>query len=414
LKGRKRIAVKLSVVTVSIIFALLIAEVALRIVGYTYPVFYTTDETRGYALRPNMRGWYRKEGESYVEINSAGLRDREHARAKPPNTLRVAVLGDSYAEALQVPFEDAFWKVLERKLNECENFRGQQVEVINFGVSGYGTAQELITLREHVWDYSPDIVLLAFTTNNDITDNSRALKKTDEAPYFVLRDGKLVLDDSFRETRAFRLRQSALNRFGRWVRDSSRVIQALHQAHYAFKQFLSSRRAKTEASPVTTTKESQPTQEEQTQTPAPTSEELGLDNVVYREPSDMVWTEAWRVTEELLKVIRDEVRSRGAKFLVVTTSAGIQVHPEPSAREAFMRRIGVNDLFYPERRIKAFGEREQILVLNLAPPLQSYADEHKVFLHGFDKNIGNGHWNSLGHRVAGEMLAQKLCEGALN
>ena len=36
------------------------------------------------------------------------------------------------------------------------------------GVSGYGTTQELVTLREKVWRYSPDMVLLAVTTNNDV------------------------------------------------------------------------------------------------------------------------------------------------------------------------------------------------------------------------------------------------------
>jgi hypothetical protein len=40
--------------------------------------------------------------------------------------------------------------------------------------------------------YSPDIVLFAVTTNNDITDNSRALKKADELRYFVYLDGRLV------------------------------------------------------------------------------------------------------------------------------------------------------------------------------------------------------------------------------
>lgn len=71
------------------------------------------DEARGYALRPGMEGWFRKEGESYVRINSDGLRDRQHTKAKPENTLRIAVLGDSYAEALQVPMEQAFWAVME-------------------------------------------------------------------------------------------------------------------------------------------------------------------------------------------------------------------------------------------------------------------------------------------------------------
>ncbi|HEV2766071.1 MAG TPA: hypothetical protein VGV38_24010, partial [Pyrinomonadaceae bacterium] len=63
MKGRRR--VKLLVFSVSVLLALLVAEVGLRAVGYTFPVFYTTDEELGYALRPGMEGWYRKEGEAY-------------------------------------------------------------------------------------------------------------------------------------------------------------------------------------------------------------------------------------------------------------------------------------------------------------------------------------------------------------
>jgi hypothetical protein len=43
------------------------------------------------------------EGNSFVEVNRDGLRDREHSRIKPAETLRIAVLGDSYAEALAIP-----------------------------------------------------------------------------------------------------------------------------------------------------------------------------------------------------------------------------------------------------------------------------------------------------------------------
>jgi len=78
-----------------------------------------------------------------------------------------------------------------------------------------------------------------------------------------------------------------------------------------------------------------------------------------------------------------------------------------------MKRLGVNDLFYPDNRIKQLCEREKIAVITLAPWMQTYAEQNKAFLHGFGNNIGNGHWNKLGHRVAGEFIAQKLCEGVL-
>lgn len=413
-KRKLRLA-KLAMLLVAVFVGLLITEIALRISGYTYPIFYTTDIVRGYALQPGASGWYRKEGEAYVRINSEGLRDREHAKAKPPGTVRIAVLGDSYAEALQVPLEDAFWVVMEQRLQSCPAFAGRRIEVINFGVSGYGTAQELLTLREQVWDYAPDIVLLAMTTNNDITDNLRALKRTEEIPYFVYRDGQLALDDSFRESRTFKLRHSALNRAGRWIRDHLRVIQAFHQGHYALKHYLASRRATPAARALPSL--ISPTAHAQTTTPAAAqrdvaaiSDELGIDNLIYREPTDATWQEAWRVTEGLLRLMRDEVRGRGAKFVVVTLSNGVQVHPQPSARAAFLRRVGATDIFYPDARIRSFGERENFPVLTLAPELQQYAEQHQALLHGFGRDIGNGHWNATGHHVAGELLVRKLCE----
>jgi len=49
-------------------------------------------------------------------------------------------------------------------------------------------------------------------------------------------------------------------------------------------------------------------------------------------------------------------------------------------------------------------------VLNLAAPMQAYADEHHAFLAGFKSTkLGIGHWNAEGHRLAGELIAQKIC-----
>jgi len=407
---------KLLLMLGSILVSLAIVEVGLRIAGYSYPEFYVADANRGYALRPGMEGWYRKEGAAFVRINGDGLRDRDHAKTKPANTLRIAVLGDSYTEAFQVPFEESFCAVLEQKLRECPSLSGQNVEVINFGVSGYGTAQELITLRDHVWQYSPDIVLLALTTNNDISDNLRALKKTDEIPYFVWRDGKLSEDDSFRQTKTFIWRNSALNRFGGWFRDHLRLIQFINQAHHGIKSYLAARRVRTEQGAQS--KQPSPSPEQSSadkRLPAAprdgltAAEELGVDNVIYREPTDAVWSDAWKVTEQLIATMRDDVQRKGKEFLVVTLSNGIQVWPDPAARDAFLQRIGARDIFYPDNRIRDFCEREKIPVVTLAPDMQKHADNQKTFLHGFGKEIGNGHWNVEGHRVAAELTAARMC-----
>jgi hypothetical protein len=426
--SRPPLRVRVAVVALSVVVGLLIFEVFLRAVGFTYPIFYQPDEVRGYSLRPNMQGMYRKEGAAFVRINSEGLRDREHEKRKPPNTFRIAVLGDSYAEAFQVEQGAAFWSLLERRLGECNALEGRDVEVINFGVSGYGTAQELLTLRTKVWDYSPDLVLLALTTNNDVLDNSRALKLTDEIPYFVLRNDQLTPDNSFRDVSSFRLRNSALNRAGRWLRDHLRFIQAIHLAQVAIKSRIAAWRERRAASQqsnqsgdtkntntatnanVVSPSDANAQQDGNAQQKDAPTDELGAANMIYREPSDEVWREAWRVTEKLLAEMNSEVKEHGARLFVVTLSNGIQVYPDVSARQTFAARLGVRDLFYAERRFNSLGEREGFTVVNLAPDLQSYADSNKVFMHGFAPQLGNGHWNETGHRVAGELLTQKLCD----
>jgi len=410
----RNIVAKLLLAVLGFLLGGTVAEVALRIAGYSAPEFYSLDQTRGYALRPGTEGWFQREGSAYVRINSDGLRDREHSTTKPPNVFRIALLGDSYPEAFSVAMENAFWSVMERKLQECDAFRGQQVEVLNFGVSGYGTGQELLTLREQVWKYSPDIVMLAVTTNNDVIDNSRVLKKTDKIPYFVYRDNQLTLDESFRNSRVFLGRQSPVNRFGRWLRDHSRVVQAAVEGHRGFRIWLASRRAKRAQSASAGVTEAKETGE------TPKNEDLlllaeqfGTEHLVYREPLNQEWNDAWRVTEGLIVAMRDEVRNHGARFVVVTLSNGPQVQPEPKVREEFKKRWGITDLFYPDHRIRSLCMREQIPVITLAPELQEFAEQKNVYLHGFESNSGDGHWNTTGHRVAGELMAKKLCEGGL-
>ena len=273
-----------------------------------------------------------------------------------------------------------------------------KIEVLNFGVSGYSTAQQLITLRERVWTYSPDLVLLTITTNNDITDNSRGLKRTDEIPYFVYHSGQLVFDDSFKTSRPFRLRQSFISQVGRWLKDHLRLVQAINEGHRGLKVLLASLKERWKSSESASGSET-----------ALRSEELGIDNLIYSAPTSPLWSDAWNVTEHLIKQMSDEVKDRGARFVVITLSNPPQVVPSPKSREAFMERLGVKELFYPDNRIRLFAERAGITVITLAPELQAYAEQKNIFLHGFGPNIGNGHWNADGHRAAGEIIARKLC-----
>jgi GDSL-like Lipase/Acylhydrolase family len=404
MKRPRNLKKKLLLVSFGLLFGLFMSEIFLRVLGYSYPLFYTTDYYRGFTLQPGVEGYYQREGGAYVRVNSDGLRDREHSKAKPADTVRIAVLGDSFTEAMHVPMEQTFWWLLERKLQECNAFPGKNVEVIDFGISGYGTAQQLLMLRQKVWDYSPDVVVLAFTTHNDVYDNSRALSQTEDVPYFVYRNGELTYDASFRDSRTYRKRDSQLNRFGRWLHNELRIVQLVHYVQFVVKLRLADWRLKRRLAAEAPRKPAAGT------TPtARNAADIGRDNMIYLEPHDQAWKEAWEVTEALIRQMGDDVAQKKARFLLLTLSNAVQVYPDPAVRQRFLQHVGADTIFYPNLRLKALAEREQIDFVDLAQPMQAYADQNKVFLHGFGSDMGNGHWNATGHRLAAELIAQRLC-----
>jgi hypothetical protein len=389
----KRIFVNSLVVLGSTLVALALAEGVLRLIGFSFPGLYTSDPITGSRLRPGAEGWYREEGVAYIKVNSQGLRDREHSLAKPPGTVRVAIIGDSFAEALSVPVEATFWAVLEHDLNACKAFGGKRVEVINFGVSGYGTAQELLTLRHKAWSYAPDVVLLAFFPGNDVRNNSKTLEPGKERPFYVLRDGELRLDDSFRDdpdwqnTARIGARRAPLYQF--------RLYQLLRRARAGRLEFHHN-------APV-----AMALAHDGAQVPAL---EQGLDENVFREPPDPVWSDAWAVTDRLVVATQEEARSHGARFLLAVLSSAGSVYPDPEWRRRYMKRLGVADLLYPEHRLQALGAQHGFEVIALAPDMQRYADATHTYLHGFDNTVlGLGHWNAAGHALAGKLIAQRLC-----
>lgn len=121
-------------------------------------------------LLPGYRGSYaRAEYASRVEINSDGLRDREYAPEKAPDTFRILVLGDALTAGLQVPAEETYPKRLESLLAAVHP--EGRTEVVNAGIPGYGTADELRYLETFGARWKPDLVVLAFSDANDVGNN---------------------------------------------------------------------------------------------------------------------------------------------------------------------------------------------------------------------------------------------------
>jgi len=396
----RRALLNATVVVAALVVGLCIAEIALRLIGFSYPPFHQPDSITGLSLRPNTSGWYRKEGQAYVATNSQGLRDRERPIAKPPGTYRVAILGDSMSEALQVDVERTFWRLLEQRLEACGFRSAKHIDVINLGVSGFGTGQALRILQTRGLAYQPDLVILAFFPGNDVRNNSRELEPDKMRPFYVLdAAGGLRLDDTFARSTEFRRRTGRLRRAGKSL---SRYLRTLQLIYYV-KDLRDMKREQADA--AATPAAGAPA-------PARPVGEVGLDDQIFRDPQDQKWQDAWRLTERLILELKQTAASARAEFAVVIMSIGIQVHPDKVVREAFARRLGVEDLSYPERRLVQFGERTNTRVISLVPDLQRHAERNNVYLHGFtNTSLGSGHLNEAGHAADAEIIGTRLCRG---
>ena len=370
----------------SISFSLLIAEALLRWTAHDHPLWNKLDPLVGWRPRPGVEGWYSGEVDNFISINQEGYRDIDHPLAKPAGVYRILLLGDSMSEGVEVALQDLYWKRLESILPQCPAFDGRRVEVISLAVNGYGTAQEYLTLRERGAKYQPDLVLLAFFTGNDFTDNVKALGRHRDRPYFVLRDGRLTLVQTAGMSPDFAFRQWLDEAKQRWV-DPIRIVQLFRQAQARLRALW--RYGRVDPNRI---------------------EQPGLDSRVFAPPSTAEWEEAWSIAEALIGAIAEEAHADGAAFAMTTLANPFQVLPDTAARDRFARELGVSDLAYPDRRLAQFAAARGFPDAVLAPALGVYAAEHHVALHGADPRQPIGHWNALGHRVAAEELSTRLCD----
>ncbi len=381
----KKLASKALLVLAGVLLAWAAGEALIRLTPLYRPSFYTYARWRGWQLKPGARGWQRGEGEAFVSINREGFRGPARSVRKPPGTVRVAVLGDSYALGIGVDYPQTFSAVMERRLAGCPALLGRRVEVLDFGVDGYGTAQELLTFTRQASRYEPNAVVLTVTTGNDLRNNSVILEGDKCRPFFVRQDGRLELGGPFID--------SAWFRFQCFARFESRHSQLLNRLG-DLRSFLRERWRAGRPRP----------------SPRPGAER-GLSEDIYKPPQSAAWRDAWSVTEDEITMLSRLAKNDGARFLVATLSNGVQDHPDPKVGSGYVEALGPGaDLFYPEQRITALGRRSGFPVLVLAPKMRAYAEAHRVYLHGFNNTQpGTGHWNALGHRVAGRLIADELC-----
>ena len=179
-----RLVAKTGLFLAATLFSLALSELLVRIVRdprpmelqeqrRVFPTYYPLAEgglfTRDRDSRLRYRltpGFEMELRDSLYRINSLGFRGREQTFWGHPETRRVVLLGDSYAFGLGVDQSQTLAAQLESRLQaSCRS-----VAVLNLGVPGYHTGQELALAERVGFDLDPDLMVLLFYANDETTE----------------------------------------------------------------------------------------------------------------------------------------------------------------------------------------------------------------------------------------------------
>jgi lysophospholipase L1-like esterase len=176
--------VRLLLLGVSLTLSLLIAELAVRLVRPQAVMtvsrgLYEPDPPRRYRLAPGFRGRITNQVEFDTEVatNRLGLRGPE-VGPKPPGSLRILALGDSFAFGVGADQDETFPARLAEVL---------KAQVLNAGAPGFGVPDAVAWYERYGVELDPDVVVLAVFLANDLQDASP------DQPKVAVVDGELVV-----------------------------------------------------------------------------------------------------------------------------------------------------------------------------------------------------------------------------
>lgn len=180
--GRRRLF-RLAVLTCSILVGLLAGEGLVRLSGRAPRLKQleldgadsvyrrSTNPILGFELKSGYRNDRADYSRTYPSTNAHGQRDLERSLAKPAQTRRILLLGDSVVEGHGIGDMD---DTLSRRLESLLAADG--TEVLNFGVSGYCTRAEVELLAVKGLAFDPDVVILVFVSNDFDNFNREAFE----------------------------------------------------------------------------------------------------------------------------------------------------------------------------------------------------------------------------------------------
>jgi len=156
---------------------------------------YLLEDKPAYRIHSSRLGWTTKSNGStdLYQSNSSAIRsNREYAPTPAENILRISTYGDSFTHGSDVGNHHT-WQAF------MENFK-KNIEVLNFGVGGYGVDQAYLRYLEKGKQFKSHFVFIGFMTDNNYRHvntfrpflNSHTGTPLSK-PRYIIRDGKPVL-----------------------------------------------------------------------------------------------------------------------------------------------------------------------------------------------------------------------------
>ncbi|MFN9718453.1 MAG: SGNH/GDSL hydrolase family protein, partial [Planctomycetota bacterium] len=280
----------------------------------------------------------------------------------------------SYTAAMALPEDQTFCGQLQRLLNG-EAAGNREWQVMNFGIFGSGTGQELALYRHVVRNLQPDIVIVAFGNATDLRDNSSELSSNPIVQFALTESGKLermaLSNDRIRLSNVL----NDVSRFYSWQKQKTKSLKLLWQ----HKAAVNSGRS-----------------------------------LVYAENEPPAYTRAWELTSALLDTFREECEADRCRLMVFAIPSSHQVYRDHF--EELEKEICDADLdpLHPDRRLADACQEHDIPFLSLTENFQqhgwnsSYRDETRHLFFN-----GTGHLNERGSRLAAEQMSEWLSKTRL-
>jgi hypothetical protein len=381
---KKRILKKFALGLFGIVFALLVGELAARVLLAVLPdpadSVFVKDEDTTWRFRPSPPGVAEDDSE---HVNALGFRDREHSRRKPPGTYRVLGVGDSFVFGAVPPARN-FLRVAENVLNANAAY-SLRTEILLMGCPGYSPEHYRGLVTGPGRELDPDLIVVAFFVGNDVTG--------------IPVRGRIIHGQKY-YTGSSRRWLHLLRRSRLWQLSESLFVRRIKLA------WLQRKRRREEFRPPGQVDAAAPDSTAGGDaTPYVSSMYLEIEDKnlpVYAKSPDQHLRRLWEEAEGYLEDINRSCRQTGVPWLLLLIPEEIQVNSQ--VRQLVLEGLGRDparyDLDLPQRRLARWAAAHDVPLLDPLPRLRSARESGIRFYVPNDT-----HWNVRGNRLVGEMLA---------